>query len=430
MWLLPPPIPSLTSPPASACSPAGSSSDSNCSAPEGSLWAVSSGTPVLRPRSWRGWQTRKAAARLFGTMREPSSAGVTGDWNQWMSSVLATHASRSAPPASDLGQKILDTFGLQCVASLREFNRSSCFSGTSTATSRWACGKSCGIARDSATALRRACSARRKWARRIFANGFLSWATARVANNGMVPCPESTGKGCRIEDQAALWATPNTARRGADTNRANRCGGGDKELVDEAANWPIPNAHPEAPNNSTTRENGKTRARITNQCMGEVARNWPTSQANDAQGTRNNTCLTNRSKHDGETLSDAMLNWPTTTTRDWKVGDLPPECRVGSEALTAAAEQFPSSQPTEPTTDDGLNWLLSVWTRPSCPRLSPGFQWWLMGWPHPRTFFAAEATASCHLPPPGRLSISPLASSWMSRNAAHLRALIGEVAKS
>lgn len=173
MWLYPP-SPSSTLPPASACSPADSSSGSNCSAPEGLLWAVSSGTPVQRPRSWRGWQTRKAAARLFGTMRGPSSAGVTGDWNQWMSSVRATHASHSAPPAVDLGRKILATFGPQCVASLREFSRSSCSSRTSTGTSRWGWGKCSGIAKGSATALRRECTARRKWARRIFANGFLS----------------------------------------------------------------------------------------------------------------------------------------------------------------------------------------------------------------------------------------------------------------
>jgi hypothetical protein len=34
------------------------------------------------------------------------------------------------------------------------------------------------------------------------------WGTPRVTNNGGIPCPEHTGKGCRLEDQAGESAFP------------------------------------------------------------------------------------------------------------------------------------------------------------------------------------------------------------------------------
>lgn len=265
-----------------------------------------------------------------------------------------------------------------------------------------------------------------------------------MATNGGIPCPESTGKGCRIEDQAATWATPTAHERthtprqvhhgeqlanqvdlwaspqtpggGAISRSGDRIG--ELLLGGQAMNWATPNtAQRGCEANLRDRKNGMQ--------LQDEATNWPSARAEDSECCGNHPGAT-------DSLTGAVTNWPTTTSRDWKVGDLPAECRVGSEALTAealtaAAEQFPSSRPIGPTTDAGLSWLLSVWTRPSCPRLSPGFQWWLMGWPHPRTFFAAEETASCHSPLPGRFSISPLASSWMSRNLSHLRSLVVEL---
>ena len=316
------------------------------------------------------------------------------------------------------------------------------FFETSTGTSRWGWGKCSGIAKGSATALRRECTARRSGRAASSQTGFIL-GTARVATNGGIPCPESTGKGCRIEDQAATWATP-TAHERTHTPRQVHHG---EQLANQVDLW----ASPQTPGGGAISRSGdrigelllggqsdelgdsehratRVRSKSTGSKNGmqlqDEATNWPSA------GGRQRMLW----NHPGATdsLTGAVTNWPTTTSRDWKVGDLPAECRVGSEALTAealtaAAEQFPSSRPIGPTTDAGLSWLLSVWTRPSCPRLSPGFQWWLMGWSHPRTFFAAEETASCHSPLPGRFSISPLASSWMSRNLSHLRSLVVEL---
>ena len=452
MWLNPPTTIS-TLQPERECSASASSSPAKPLESEPLLWAVVSGKPVQRPRSWRSWRTRKAAASLFGTICNPSSAGASADWNEWMRSRRATRASHSAPLASALANGILATFGRRFVESSREQNPASCSLRTSTDTSLSVSGKSCEISKGLATALRRACSARRKWARRMVENecSSLGWQTANAADakrdyqrDGMQAgnerdalsgqaknwaTPNCLESACRVgfrtqtkggrelatdsmnfatprgsdgsngglnqrgskgdqmlPSEAANWATPNTARRGAESleTKANRSGGGMKELLVEVTNWPTPNANPDAPNNSTTREGGREAARLTNQCMGDIAKNWP-----------------------------------TTTSRDWKVGDLPTECRVGSEALTAAAESFP---PAEPSTDDRLSLLLTAWTRPASPRLSPAFQWWLMGWPHPRTFFGSAATESCHCKRHGR-SCSCSRALWTEWYAANKAAL-------
>ena len=214
--------------------------------------------------------------------------------------------------------------------------------------------------------------------------------------------------------QAQSWATPNCLESAARAGLRNQTKGG-RELTTDAMNWATPMAADDG-------DKMTPNSRI-NGLIGD-ARNFPTPVANDAMGTRNNTCETDRKKHDVETLSDAMLNWPTTTSRDWKVGDLPAESRVGSEALTASAESFAdqSSRPTEPTTDDGLNLLLSVWTRPTCPRLSAAFQWWLLGMPHPRLMFCdSEETPSAQSRRLGHCS------TWRAACLEHLRNLVNGI---
>lgn len=445
MWLNPPPTLCSTLPPESGCSPPASSSPLNTSGCEGSLWAVVSGTPVLRPRSWNGWKSRKAAARLFGTMRKPSSDDAAVDWNRWMSSAQGIPVSRFRPLASDLATAILGTCGPRCVESLRGFNRASCFSRTSMATSQWGCGKSFGIANDSAIALRRGCIARRKLARRIFASecSFSGWLTPAgvAANHG----PD----GSECAEQASLWASPQGAAAGATSRSGERI----EELLlgGQASRWARPTAHDVTARGAgqTTEANG-----AGNACLNRDATNWPSARAEDSESCGNHPEATdsltgavsarptpeanNGSKapklHAGgnpslNTASQTFampLARPTATNRDWKVGDLPPECRVGTKALTAAAESFPSTLHTEPTTDAGLNLLLSVWTRPCSPRLSPAFQWWLMGWPHPLIFFGWEETESARSRQPGRSSISRAASysAWKAANLHRLDSLI------
>ena len=342
MTWLNPPTPSLKSPPAQECSATESSPPSRQSASEPLLWVVVSGTPVQRPRGWRHWKSRKAAARFFGTMCEPSSPGGADEWNRWISSVEATRVSRSQSLAASLGRRILATFGRKCVESIRRLSRSSCSSRTWTAM----CGRDSSplseISKRTATVLRGECTARRKLGRRISGSGCLSWAS---------------------------WRSPSTAEPGILIE--NIVGGGDHRAYH------------------------KETGRLVQTGLYQQIQAWGTPTALNATGTRHS----GPNRNPGETLVDHRQNWPTTTSRDWKVGDIPN--RVGSEALTSSAESFPCSRPTEPTTPPGLTSLLKVWTPPSTPRLSPGFQWWLMGWPHPRIFFDSEETGSSRSPQHG-----------------------------
>ena len=68
-----------------------------------------SGTPTRRPLSWHGWKRRTWIQRLYGTISQPSTAdrGVAA----WISSLLVSPASRSAPPANDADSTMNDGYG-------------------------------------------------------------------------------------------------------------------------------------------------------------------------------------------------------------------------------------------------------------------------------------------------------------------------------
>lgn len=465
-WLF---YPSSNSAPAPACSADPSSSPANCSDSEPTLWVYVSSTLEQRGRSWRGWSRRGVAFRLFGTMRKASSGDASVDWNRWMSSVRATRASHSVAPGNVLARAMKDTFGRRCVGALQDSSPASCGWRTWTRMSLSARARCCGICEDLDTALRQDCTRRRKWGRRIFADGcsFLeSWTTPQahdphkrgagqtienngagnaclnrdattwptpatgnaggnkyqVDRNGNVaqtltgevntwPTPTAlagtqrgafkthTKQGRELMTDAVNWATPNTARRGAENPekhqaRASANGAGCKELVTEIQNWPTPNANPEAPNNSKTRENGRIANRSTDQCMATIAENWPTASARDHHNPQASIATMDRN---ARPLNEHAFHWTSE-----------------------------SSLPAAPTGDDGLNSLLLVWTRPQCPRLSPAFQWWLMGWPHPQTFFGSAATVSVPCKPPGHSSTcSPASwSQWRQQNRSALYSLL------
>src|SRR5260221_6882898 len=61
-------------------------------------WVTLSGKPTQRPFSWRGWKTRPWIGRLSGTISDPLTADLGAAL--WISSLAATRANPSAPPAS------------------------------------------------------------------------------------------------------------------------------------------------------------------------------------------------------------------------------------------------------------------------------------------------------------------------------------------
>lgn len=69
-----------------------------------------------------------------------------------------------------------------------------------------------------------------------FAKQVENWGTPRVTTNGGTPCPDSTGNGSRLEDQAGEWGTPNSHER----THAPRDVDHGKQLANQADQWQTP----------------------------------------------------------------------------------------------------------------------------------------------------------------------------------------------
>jgi hypothetical protein len=211
----------------------------------------------------------------------------------------------------------------------------------------------------------------------------LQWATANAKDSTQRMYQNANGDPTNpvptLPGHARHWATPNTAMLGNEKCRENRTGTGE-QLMDEVANWP------------TARQEDSERA------------------GNHPEATDSLTGVTN--------------NWPTPQFAGKGPQTGPSRGTTGQESTASAAEKF--SLPAEPITDDGLNSLLEVWTRPTCPRLSPAFQFWLMGWPHPQTFYGSEETESCHCAPPTHSCTCSrrLWSQWRRKNLSALCSLL------
>lgn len=99
---------------------------------ECAAWATSSGTPSLRPFSWRGWADRPWIARLSSTISNPSRAQRIVA--EWISSLPAFLASRSAWPVSAPAPTTPDGSGRSRGASSKKRARGRSSSKTSAAS--------------------------------------------------------------------------------------------------------------------------------------------------------------------------------------------------------------------------------------------------------------------------------------------------------
>jgi len=421
MWLNPPPTTYLKSPPEQECSDGACASRSTQSAYDPVLWVHVNSTLQPRPRSWRGWKRRGMAASLFGTMQRPSHpGGGAADLEAWLtSSAAATPASRSASPVSGLDTAILATFGRRVVASLQGSNPASCSSKTLTDISARDLEKSFGICGDLATELRAACTARRKSARRTFERGCSSWDSPKAPSGGNTSRGHDRIGELLLGGQAKQWASANemdSSQRTHQMSGDRRC----EALPGHARQWASPTAKQGGQDGpDRINPNGGTTDLKTD------AQNWPSARGEDSESCGNHPNAT-------DSLTGATKSWPTASARDHKGA---PE--VGSRdrmtwQLDEAAQPWTapeSSHRPETTTDNGLDSLLAVWTRPSCPRLTPAFQLWLMGWPHPLICFGSVATALSRSAPPGHLSTCGRASwnQWWSLNRQALCSLVSAI---
>ena len=154
---------------------AGSSWESNSPVPDTAFWLTLSGKPTQRPASWRGWKTRPWSTRLFGAVTSENS--IRAYFRELTSSRAGIRANRFPTQASEQAPRTSATCGQRSPESSASASPDSASSRTSPAIYLLASRKSFPTWSDWATELRRVCSKRRKWVRRIDGSGCSSWQT-------------------------------------------------------------------------------------------------------------------------------------------------------------------------------------------------------------------------------------------------------------
>lgn len=325
------------------------SADSNSGSPGRSAdtcsaWATSSGTPLLRPLSWRGWKTRPWIRRLSGTISSPSTAerGAAA----WISSLRDSRASRSASPASASGSRTTDGSGPSSPASFATWDRASCSWRTLRGSSSTGSTPSSVTWPNSGSMRSGICSARRTWAPRTDAPDGSYWPTpsAQSYGNNRGGAAGRVGKiRPGLDALAKDWSTP-TARDWRVGDLPNRLG--QPALSAQAETWATPCAR-----DGDSRRRGKE-ARHTKGGRSLTAdiQDWPTPTANDSEssGSRNGP---GSSAKPGVSLSDAATSGHSHGRQDAAVTR-----RDGQPSTPGSTQLFAS-------------------------RLNPAFVEWLMGYP-------------------------------------------------
>lgn len=215
------------------------------------LSVTSSGTPTLRPSSWRGWKTRPWIRLLCGTISNPSMAEAGVD--AWISSLLVSRASRGASPGSGEEPKTRVGSG-----------RRSCelFATWSPESSSWKMSLDLfdmGYQSSSETwpasgSMRNGeCLARQKSERRIKGGDFSSWPTATAMDS--VSSRRTDGSGVTLMAAVRNYPTPRSGKHGIPGTGARHPG-----------YWPTPNV-----------PNGKKKQ----VGLDEIAKLWATPSARD-----------------------------------------------------------------------------------------------------------------------------------------------------
>ncbi len=285
----------------SALAPGDSTSASTLPSHDIKLWVMSSGTPMLRPLSWRGWQTRVWVKHLSGTTLALSMAkrGVA----QWISSMVAIRASRSVSQDGSSATKTHAISGRTLLALLTRSNHRFAFSRMSADIYDWGSNKSTMTFDQWVTALRQACLQRKKLVLRTSGKDFSFWPTA-TATDSRVTHARPPEKMIRKDGRNVL-RTPSLA----ETVMQPKDFPYTKQDLDLALHnldyrtakihWPTPRAREPG---STSSSHGIS--------LNEASKTWPTPR----------TCSGKRSS--GANRTEIINSWATPMARDWKDGVL------------------------------------------------------------------------------------------------------------
>lgn len=272
---------------AKACAPDSNTSDSSIA-----LHVMSSGTPTLRPSSWRGWKKRPWSRRLFGAAISQAST-ASRFVERWTESLLGFRASHSARPEVGEATKMRETSGPTFCDVSGKSSLDSCSSKTSPVSRqlqlfttvqtclhgslqstlpswmkplRGAGGNSDATASDFTgdsyenrvcqrlltlrprlsswitSSKTRSLSLRNRLARAIGGSGCSSWPTNRSHEVG---CYQNQADGSTLPTltgAAKNWTTPNVPTRGIELSKDHRPDSGGVDLQSQASQWQSPGA--------------------------------------------------------------------------------------------------------------------------------------------------------------------------------------------
>ncbi len=142
----------------------------------------------------------------------------------------------------------------------------------------------------------------------------LAASRPRTSEPGSIGLPQPDG-----------YPTPRASEAGADFAKRDRSltGMALPALAAEMVGYPTPNTHPEAPNMSKTRENGRIANRETEQCLGEVAKQldliaFRTPSASDALLVAHPNPDAQAGAHSLTTEATMLSSWASPSARDHK----------------------------------------------------------------------------------------------------------------
>src|SRR5882672_3127652 len=212
-WLIPKPLRASLSSPGS---PGSNSEWISLSEAACAFWVTASGTPSLRPSSWKGWKRRTWSLLLFG--RATSQPWILPRLSAWISSQRVPRASRTPSPANEKGKPTTVISGpsssepsTPCDPPWSSSKTSQvCLPGFDLSERNYA---------DWVTGLRDASSRRRTSARRTVESDSSCWPTANTrdaASSGRHST--ETGvmhPGTTLTDAIREWPTPSAVRYGS-----------------------------------------------------------------------------------------------------------------------------------------------------------------------------------------------------------------------
>jgi hypothetical protein len=400
---------------------------------------LSRSKPLPAPSWQRAWQKTPWIRHLFGQILKPLTAshGVA----LWIASLQAIPASPLVLQENSVEAKTHDTSGQMCFEWFERSTHHSASSKTLADIYDWDLNKSTMTFDQWVTALRQACSRRRKLVPPTSESDYSSWLTPRAQESGEKqetflkrmgdrtdrcssslaaqvtlwptarvssangPAQSEIAAGnpkSRLEVSVMCWPTPTAQdfkKRGPNSSQHG--------LAESTVNWATPNTMDHMPPRSSEamekmlgpegQRAGRSRpSNLREQIV------WPTPRAQKTSSENPESWKARQQAGQVSTppLAMAAIMWPTVTTQDAKNNAGPSQFERNTKPLNVEATlhaQRPFGRQGRQETGTGSQKVLN-----------PRFVEWLVGWPIGWTEFVPAETVSCRWLPLMRGALSYL----------------------